>query len=272
MPGLVEFDIAMVQDLAAEANKIASEIQKNGAATLRGFVPIPLVDEMRAALAAVMEKDATQYGNSYPYPGMVHALMSRDKLFLTFLESPAILAVSRAILGQGCIVSAFNSSSMPPRKSNYTSRIHVDSPRLIPGYITNLGFIFALDPFNKSNGAMEIAPSLVGHESCPSEDEFNAAKVILDHLTPGDAVCFNVRCWHRGGVNRTTIPRYAITLNVCRAFMRQQFDYPRMLGESIVSRLTPDLQQFLGHYVRMPTSMGEFLQPPDQRPYRSGQE
>ena len=71
MPDLVEFDIAMVQDLAAEANKIASEIQKNGAATLRGFVPIPLVDEMRAALAAVMEKDATQYGNSYPYPGMV---------------------------------------------------------------------------------------------------------------------------------------------------------------------------------------------------------
>ena len=56
MPGLVEFDIAMVQDLAAEANKIASEIQKNGAVTLRGVVPIPLVDEMRAALAAVMEK------------------------------------------------------------------------------------------------------------------------------------------------------------------------------------------------------------------------
>ena len=119
---------------------------------------------------------------------------------------------------------------------------------------------------------MEIAPSLAGNASCPTEDQFNAAKVILDHLTPGDAVCFNVRCWHRGGVNRTASPRHAITLNVCRAFMRQQFDYPRMLGESTVAQFTPDLQQFLGHYVRMPTSMREFLLAPDQRPYRAGQE
>jgi ectoine hydroxylase-related dioxygenase (phytanoyl-CoA dioxygenase family) len=269
---LVEFDIATVQDLTAEAQRIATEVQANGAVTLRGVVPISLVHELRTALVAAMAKDAEEYGNAYPYPGMVHALMSRDSLFLNFLESPAILAISRAVLGHGCIVSAFNSSSMPPQESNYTSRIHVDSPRLVPGYITNIGFVFALDPFTKSNGAMEIAPSLVGHASCPGEEQFNAAKVILDHLTPGDAVCFNVRCWHRGGVNRTASPRHSITLNVCRAFMRQQFDYPRMLGESTVSELSPDLQQFLGYHVRMPTSMGEFLLPPNQRPYRAGQE
>lgn len=269
---LIEFDIATIQDLVAEAPHIASQVQANGAVTLRRIVPAPLVLELRAALIAAMAKDAAAYGDAYPYPGMVHALMSRDRLFLNFLESPAILAISRAILGHGCIVNAFNSSSLLPQADNFSSRIHVDSPRLIPGYITNIGYIFALDAFSKSNGAMEIAPSLVGLASCPSEDQFNAAKVVLDHLMPGDAVCFNVRCWHRGGINRTASPRHAITLNVCRAFMRQQLDYPRMLGDSIISQLSHDLQQFLGYHVRMPTSMREFLLPPDLRPYRAGQE
>lgn len=272
MLSLTEFDIATVGDLSAEAQRIARELQANGAVTLRRVVSLPLVQELRTALIAAMAGDAQEYGNSYPYPGMVHALMSRDSVFLNFLESPAILAISRATLGHGCIVSAFNSSSMAPQDSNYTSRIHVDSPRLVPGYITNIGFVLALDTFTKSNGAMEIAPSLVGYANCPSEHQFNAAKIILDHLTPGDAVCFNARCWHRGGINRTASPRHSITLNVCRAFMRQQFDYPRLLGDRTISQLSPDLQQFLGYYVRMPTSMSEFLLPPDIRPYRAGQE
>ena len=54
--------------------------------------------------------------------------------------------------------------------------------------------------------------------------------------------------------------------------MRQQFDYPRMLGEVTLSQLSPELQQFLGYHVRMPTSLAEFLLPPDVRPYRAGQE
>ena len=44
-----------------------------------------------------------------------------------------------AVLGPGCIVYAYTSSSMPPHRSNYSGRIHVDSPRVIPGYMTNLG-------------------------------------------------------------------------------------------------------------------------------------
>jgi hypothetical protein len=54
--------------------------------------------------------------------------------------------------------------------------------------------------------------------------------------------------------------------------MRQQFDFPRVL-DSVGA--TPDdepIRQLMGYHVRMPTSLEEFLLPPNQRPYRPGQE
>jgi len=269
---LKEVDFSACNNLPAEAERAARLVESEGAVTLRQVLPAPFIQELLDALNAALAEDADTFGPSHPFTGMVHALMTRGKPFLKLLETPAVLAVSRATLGHGCVVHAYNSSSIPPEGPNFTSRIHVDSPRLIPNYLTNIGFIFPLCPFTQHNGAMEIAPSLVARKQCPSVEDFNNARITLDNLLPGDAVCFNVRCWHRGGINRTSQWRHAVTINVCRAFMRQQFDYPRMLGESVVSQLSPDLQQFLGYYVRMPTSMKEFLLPGERRPYRLNQE
>ena len=167
---------------------------------------------------------------------------------------------------------AFNSSSLPPHDTNYAGRIHVDSPRHIAGYATNIGMAFPLDEFTVENGAMEIWPSSFRMSSMPPAADFEANKVVLAGLRPGDAVCFNSRCWHQSGVNTTGDWRRAVTINVCRAFMRQQFDYPRMLPAGVAATLSDDIRQFLGYHVRMPASMDEFLAPPDQRPYRPGQE
>ncbi|HEX7719339.1 MAG TPA: hypothetical protein VF389_06005, partial [Woeseiaceae bacterium] len=82
----------------------------------------------------------------------------------------------------------------------------------------------------------------------------------------------NSRCWHQSGVNTTDRWRHAVTLNICRPFMRQQFDFPRMLTEEQVADLDKDVKRFLGYHVRMPVSLEEFLAPPDERPYRPGQE
>jgi Phytanoyl-CoA dioxygenase (PhyH) len=272
MPHLTEIDASGLKNLPVEADRIARLVEAEGAVTLRDVIPPDFAQELLVALKVALAKDADSYGVSHPFPGMVHALMARGKPFLKLLECTVFLAVSRAILGHGCIVHAYNSSSIPPEGPNFTSRIHVDSPRLIKGYITNIGWFFPLSVFTPDNGPMEIAPTLVPREHCPSEEEFKRARIVLDNVRPGDAVCFNVRCWHRGGINRTSQWRHAVTVNVCRAFMRQQFDYPRLLGEGTVSHLSPDLQQALGYYVRMPTSMEEFLLPAEQRLYRPGQE
>lgn len=258
---------------AADAvSAVAAEVGENGAVVLRGIVPSDLVARMRGELTAAMDEDMARFGSSHPFPGMVHALMVRGASFLDLLSVDAVRAVSRAILGHGAIVHAFNSSSLPPRGTNYAGRIHVDSPRHVPGYATNLGLAFPLDAFTRENGAMEIWPQSFRSAAAPAIEEFDANKVVLAGLLPGDAVCFNSRCWHQSGVNTTADWRHAVTLNVCRAFMRQQFDFPRLIRAEVAEGLSEDVRQFLGYHVRMPASIEEFFAPADRRPYRPGQE
>ncbi len=247
-------------------------IETEGAVIVRRVLTPDSVAALRGALVKALAEDEERRGPGYLFKGMVHALMMRGLPFRDFLGNAPVHETMRSVLGKGCIIHAYNSSSMPPGMSNYSRTIHVDSPRLIPGYVTNLGITVALDTFTADNGAMEIAPSLRDSFSAPDEATFNAHHVVLDNLSPGDAIIFNTRCWHRGGVNKTDKWRHAISMNVCRSYMRQQFDFPRLIGESEWLRLPHEVQQFLGCHVRMPVSMEEFLLPSERRPYRPGQE
>ena len=40
-----------------------------------------------------------------------------------------------------------------------------------------------------------------------------------------------------GGMNSTDTARHAITFNVCRSYMRQRFDYPRLVGDETLAHL-----------------------------------
>ena len=134
--------------------------------------------------------------------------------------------------------------------------------RLISGYATNIGWIFPLDPFTEDNGPMEIMPRSFTEAEKPSEDEFAPACLSLAGLAPGDACCFNARCWHRGGQNSTSAWRHAVTVNVTRSYIRQQFDYPRMVDRRVLERLDDDSRRFLGCFVECPFRSRSFRFPP----------
>jgi ectoine hydroxylase-related dioxygenase (phytanoyl-CoA dioxygenase family) len=269
---LLEVCVPEVLENEDGVEKVSALVASRGAIILRSVIRRNDVQALKSALVQALQQDNERYGQEYVFKGMVHALMARGKPFCDLLGNRALLAIMRAILGPGCIIHAYNSSSMPPHHTNYSRTIHVDCPRLIHGYITNMGLTLALDAFTSDNGAMQIASLLFDRANRPDETDFESQMIILDNLEPGDAVLFNARCWHRGGLNRTDHWRHAVTMNVCRAYMRQQFDFPRMLNADVVSGLSEDVKRFLGFYVRMPVSMEEFLLPADQRPYRPGQE
>lgn len=257
---------------AGAAKAAADEVSQRGAVIVRRVVPPSLVSRMRQDLVRAMEEDDRRFGDAHPFPGMVHALMLRGRSFIDLLDLNAVRELAHAALGHGALVHAFNSSSLPAGASNYAGRIHVDSPRVIRGYMTNLGLCFPLTDFSRANGAMEIWPGSFELPAAPDERAFLEERVVLDDLCAGDVVVFNSRCWHRSGVNSTSEARLAVTINVCRAFMRQQFDFPSMIPPDIRATLSEPLLQFLGYFVRMPVSFEEFLLPPDERPYRPGQE
>ena len=87
---------------------------------------------------------------------------------------------------------------MPPQAVNYSGRIHVDCPRLISGYMTNVGATILLDDFTEENGATWYLPNSHGQSEPPDEKFFyaNARRVIAP---AGSVWLFNARTWHAGG-------------------------------------------------------------------------
>jgi ectoine hydroxylase-related dioxygenase (phytanoyl-CoA dioxygenase family) len=219
-----------------------------------------LVAEQRRALSAATAID------DY----MVHNLMVLDQGFLDLLEQPTIVEVLDTFLGDTSILYAYTSSSMPAGGTNYSHRVHVDCPRVIPGYMTNLGIIVALDDFTEANGATYFLPKSFERTDVPTEQEFFAG---AQRVFPkrGDIVVFNARSFHLGGKNTTSEDRHAVTLNACRSYMRQRFDYPRLIGNDLAAGLSPTLRRILGFNVRIPASLDEYYLPEDQRLYKANQ-
>ena len=160
---------------------------------------------------------------------------------------------------------------MPPNGSNYSSRIHVDCPRIIPGYPTNIGATILLDHFNEDNGATWFLPGSHRLTATPSEDEFyaNAKRVIA---SAGTVFYFNARLWHAGGRNQTDRWRHALTINMCRPFMKQRIDIPRAMAHMNHLSYSRRVRQKLGFLSQPPASYEEYYAPPQERTFRQEHE
>lgn len=247
------------------------EITEKGVGVVPGVISKRDAAQMRILLQQCINEDLEKWKNlNYQDSWMVHNLMVRAEPFARLLENPILHKYFSAILGETCILYAYTSSSLPPGGANYSHRIHVDCPRFIPGYWTNLGVMVALDDYSDDNGATFFLPGSHLSADVPSEECFlkNAIRV---YPKSGDAVIFSARTWHMGGYNKTANPRHAVTMNVCRSFMRQRFDYPRLVPSEVAGRLGEVGKRFLGFNVRMPASLDEYYLPPDQRLYKANQ-
>jgi ectoine hydroxylase-related dioxygenase (phytanoyl-CoA dioxygenase family) len=254
-----------------DLDRSCQEIVTRGFTIGRNILDAAQIVELTSELERAISEDlalAAQRPNQTPY--MVLNLMLRGKAFVKLLENVTLHRYFARLLGPTSIVYAYTSSSMPPAGTNYSRRIHVDCPRFIEDYISNVGVTLALTDFTSENGATRLLPGSHRIEDKPDEERFERDAEEL-HPRAGDAIIFNARTWHRGGINRSAGIRHSVTMNVCRSYMRQQFDFPRMVDERVIGQLGPVGLRFLGFDVRMPVSLDEYYLPPDERPYKPDQ-
>jgi ectoine hydroxylase-related dioxygenase (phytanoyl-CoA dioxygenase family) len=248
------------------------EFQQNGFTRMENVLPRAEALALRPLLQSAIDEDLARWSGNPHYIDhwMVHNLMMRGKPFLRLLEHPLMHDCLSTVLDDKCILYAYTTSSMPPRGTNYSRRIHVDCPRFIPGYVSNVGWLLALDDFTDENGASYALPGSHARSDVPSEKEFYSGATRW-YPKAGDAILFNARLFHAGGENQTDRPRHALTLNVCRSYMRQRFDYPRLVPADLVAELGPIGRRFLGFNVRIPDSLEQYYVPPEKRLYLAGQ-
>lgn len=240
----------------------------DGCVIIEGLLDAAFIKDAKRELSAAIDVETRMHaGENYRDYAMVLLCSLYGGPFLDLFDNARLMHPFNAVLGPGCIVYAYTSSSMPPGRSNYSRRVHVDCPRLIPGYVTNLGATILLDDFTEENGATWYLPgSHLMAEAPTDEDFYRRAKRVI--APAGSVFFFNARTWHAGGENRTEHWRHALTINMCRPYMKQRIDVPRAMSHLDLSGTSETVLQKLGFLAQVPANYDEYYLPADQRKYR----
>lgn len=186
------------------------------------------------------------------------------------MENEVVLPKIDFLLGNTFIYYSFNSSPLYPGVKGPAADFHRDSGRYIPGYDHSFNVLYSVTDFTPMSGVTKVIPGSYILDENPSE-AYIAENTSEIQMLAGSAMIFNSNLWHASGTNSGKKVRWGIGLTCKRSFMRQQFDLPRALSPELVNRLSERGRQLLGFYVRMPTSMEEYLLPESERLYKLGQ-
>lgn len=249
-------------------NDFIRKIEADGHCVVENVLPASFVEKAKLQLEVAIQKEVEYHGSeNFSDYGMVLLCALYGGAFAEIFDFPLLTEPMEAILGEGCILYAYTSSSMPPFKTNYSNRIHVDSPRFIPNYLTNFGAFIALSDITEENGAMYFLSGSHKDIEPPTEDYFykNAKRCVMK---AGSVFFFNPRLWHIGGVNKTGEWRHAVTMNICRPYMKQRIDIPRALSHLDISGWSEKAKQKLGFYTQTPANYDEYYVAPEHRKYK----
>ena len=133
----------------------------------------------------------------------------------------------------------------------------------------SLNFLIAFDKFTKTNGGTYVIPGSHTNPELPSQKYISSDEKQIT-CPAGSLIILDSNLWHRGGVNLSSRPRRAINQQYTRPFIKQQIDYPYLLGSKI--DLETKLAQRLGYWSIPPKSLEEFrVNDPSKRTYRAEQ-
>jgi ectoine hydroxylase-related dioxygenase (phytanoyl-CoA dioxygenase family) len=206
----------------------------------------------------------------------VYALVGKHPLFTALVEHPRVLAICDARLEANYLLTASQAINIHPGET--AQPLHSDDAfyRIVrPRPAVSISTIFALDDFTTENGATQIIPDshrwddrhvtafLSGvdfrtraeearvPEDAPLPVELTAR--LRDVVMPaGSVIVFLGTLLHRGGANRSTRPRLAVSNQYCEPWARQQENYTLAIPPERARHLPERVQQLLGYSIHPP--------------------
>jgi ectoine hydroxylase-related dioxygenase (phytanoyl-CoA dioxygenase family) len=254
-------------------------LEYNGFAIVEGVLDAGLIDDTREALYAVQGRIVADVGEERLARagelGVLRLMLKYEPHFFKLLELEPVLAIVDATVSETATLHLQNGLVLPPLDTDqgpdiFQLRFHRDFPRVLNGYLMSINTFFAIDEFTAENGGTLLAPGTQQRGGTPREDYLREAAVAAE-CPPGSMIVFDSTLWHAAGQNRSRRDRLAINQQFTRSYVKQQIDYVRALGDEVVLAQKPRMQQLLGWYTRVVTSLDEFYRPPEERLYRSGQ-
>jgi ectoine hydroxylase-related dioxygenase (phytanoyl-CoA dioxygenase family) len=250
-----------------------------GCAIVEGVLDRSFLGEAKAAMyrvqTAIVNDIGTERLQRAGELGVLRLMLKYDSFFFRFFEIPEMLAIVDQTVSDTAIVHLQNGFILPPyprgeTPSVFQNRFHQDFPRVLNGYQASLNVMFAIDEFTAENGGTLVVPGTHQRIPAPSVDYLNANAVSVE-CAEGCMLVFDSTLWHAAGPNASGRDRLAVNHQFTRSFFKQQIDYVRALGNERLAKLPARVQQLLGWYTRVVTSLDEYYRPESERLYRKGQ-
>lgn len=202
--------------------------------------------------------------------GTAHHLLADGKSFLEFLNRAYLDEYLKTFFGGNYILNAFGGNLNRPSQLTYASNVHRDVRTYTREIKFLMNIIVMLDDFTLDNGATYLLGGSHLKKEKPGDEEFfsRADRAVGKS---GSIVFWDSNIWHAAGENKTDLPRRSLSLIYSKPFMKQQFDYPRSVGYENAAGYSEEFRQIVGFNARVPASLEEWYQPPEQRFYKRDQ-
>lgn len=207
--------------------------------------------------------------------GVLRAPMNFSPYFMQLLENTAIQTVVNSVLSDTSILHLQNGFVFPAQErdkplESFQYTFHPDFPRYLNGYVASLNALITLTDIHPEDEIFYVVPGT--HQQAQRfENDFCKRNQMSISAKAGSVLFFDSTLWHCGGPNYSGKNWYGVNHQFTRSFIKQQMDYVRLLGENLVIEQQPRVQQLLGYYTRVVTSLDEYYQPEEKRLYRKGQ-
>jgi ectoine hydroxylase-related dioxygenase (phytanoyl-CoA dioxygenase family) len=259
--------------------QVVEQVRENGYAIVESVLDDSFLQTTRDAMYRVQEAIRRDVGEQRLHRagelGVLRLMLKYDPHFFKFLEIPEVLSVIDGTVSNTAIMhlqNGFILPSLPTGESPtiFQNTFHQDFPRVLNGYLASINIMFAIDEFSTTTGATLVVPGTQQMITPPPVDYLQQNAIPVE-CPAGSMVVFDSTLWHAAGANTSGHDRLAINHQFTRSYIKQQIDYVRALGDTVVLDQPPRTQQLLGWYTRVVTSLDEYYRSENERLYRKGQ-
>ena len=237
----------------------------DGYVVLEGLLDDGELREVRDALDTFLSRGPSGRNN---FEGTrtrrVYTLVGRGTTFERLAEHPSIMSIMDELLLPNFLLTASQAIAIAPGETPQPA--HTDDsfytiPRPRPAI--SVSTMWAIDDFTEDNGATEV---IVGSHRWDDDelvnmyhgdDSIGLAPQYRAQLRPltmraGSCAVFAGTLVHRGGHNRTTAVRTAISNQYCEPWARTQENFSLSIQKAKVAQMSPRLQSMLGYSIHPP--------------------
>ena len=185
------------------------------------------------------------------------APLLQDRDFIKLVMNRRIYEVMKRILGEWFILSVENGVINRPDRIHHQGAWHRDLPHQdwVISRPLAAGALFVLDEFSEATGATMFLPGSHRLEGLPSQSWISKHGVTIA-AEPGSVILFDAMVFHRAGMNCSKIVRRAVNHLYTVPILKQQYDFPRSLGEGAFE--DQDILRVLGYTSQVPRDSSEW--------------